>query len=168
MSVRGTTKIEAIRVDEYFTEYLENDGNNNLCVDGSVTPVVFSTSPPAGRHLEVGRFLLYLRGLTSFDDIGFMNFAALTNGVEIKINGQLVTTWRTNIDVIVDMFDLTPAGAAFGKDRSTLAGRWSLNKVLGGEGVLCPDGQLVQAVVQDNLAGAGIFRIKVQGELRDA
>lgn len=167
MSIRGSTKIEAIRVDEYFTEYLKNGSNNNLCVNGSVDPVVFSTSPPAGRHLEVGRFLLYLRSEVAFDDIKFMHFAALTNGVEIRIDDQVVVTWQDNIDIIIDMFDLTSAGRAFGKDRSTLAGRWSLNKVLGGEGVLCPEGQLVEAIVSDNIEG-GVFRIKVQGELRDA
>jgi hypothetical protein len=167
MSVRGSTKINAIRAGEYLTAYLKNDGNNNLCVDGSMTPVVFSTSPPPDRHLEVGRFLLYLRGNSGFDDTKFMNLDALANGVQIKINGQLITTWRDNIDIIIDMFDLTPAGIAFGKDARTLAGRWSLTKVLGGEGVLCPDGQSVQAVIQDDLRG-GIFRIKIQGELRDA
>lgn len=168
MSERGSTKIRAIRAGEYFTEYLRNGIDNNLCVDGSVDPVIFSTFPPLGQNLEVGRFLLYLRGSTSFDDTKFMNLDALTNGIEIRINGQLITTWRDNIDIVIDMFDLTPAGVAFGKDTRTLTGRWSLTKVLGGEGVLCPDGQSVQAIVQDVLDGAGIFRIKVQGELRDA
>ncbi len=167
MSIRGSTKIEAIRVGEYFTEYLKNDGNNNLCVDGSADPIVFSASYPVGQHLEVGRFLLYLRGSTSFDDTKFMNLSALTNGIEIRINGQLVTTWRDNIDIVIDMYDLTSAGVAFGKSGRTLTGRWSLTKVLGGEGILCPDGQLVQAIVRDNIEG-GVFRIKVQGELRDA
>lgn len=169
MSTRGSTKIRAIRVGEYLTEYLRSgNGSNNLCVDGSVTPVVFSVSPPPGQHLEVGRFLLYMRGTANFDDTKFMHLDALTNGIEIKINSQLITTWLDNIDIIIDMFDLTSAGIAFGRERLALTGRWSLTKVLGGEGVLCPEGQSVQAIVQDNLAGTGLFRIKVQGELRDA
>lgn len=136
-------------------------------IDGSDPVVAFSYTVPAGFSLRVSRAILYLEASTAFDSIKFMNLTALTNGVLIYAGDDLLTTWKDNIDIILDMFDLT-SGAAFGKETRTLAGRWSFYKLLPGFGTLSlTAGQIFKAVIQDDLSAANIvFRIKIQGELR--
>lgn len=165
MSQRSGSKVPPTLAWNYFNSYLENGGSNNMAVDGSVTTVTFAAFPPAGKDLEVGRFLIYMESGSDFDGAKFMHLDALDNGVQIKIAGTVVTTWRNNIDVRLDMFDLLPG---FGKETRSLVGRWTLTKGLSGGSVLCPAGQSVDADINDDLSAAGIiYRIKVQGELRD-
>lgn len=151
----------------FVTTYLLNGGSNDMGVDGS-TPATFSYTVPAGKVFELARFLLYMESGTAFDSIKFMHLTALTNGVDIIANGITLTNWKDNIDVLVDMFDFSSAGATFGKTTKTMAGRWTFTRGTEGQALKVTAGNTVAAVVNDNLSEAGIiFRAKIQGELKN-
>ena len=151
--------------DKHVSEYATNASSNDLTVDGSSSSVTFSVAPTAGHDLEVSRIILYMESTLAMDSTEFGNLAALTNGVQIVANGEVLTTWQDNIDILCDMFDLSPAGEAFGKLTETLGGRWTFAKDTNGLALLIPEGQTFDVVVRDDLTNLVVFRVKVKGRL---
>lgn len=144
--------------------YLMDGSTVDMVVDGSTTPVVYSYTPPTGLILDVYRLLLYVDDSTEFSPSTFGDIAALTNGVTIKANGDLLETWRDNMDIITTMHDFlgTPN---LGKSTSSGAGRWTFTK-FGGPIRIVP-GSTFSATINDAMAGLDSFRIKIQGRLID-
>lgn len=156
----------AINPVDYVTLYLRNAGSNDMGIDGSSSAVTFSAGPPASKNLEVARLMLYMEASGNFTSTGFMNLAALANGVQIIADGTILVNWQDNLDVALDMFDLSNAGTAFSNERRSLTGRWTFIRGTGMEPLLIPDGATFDAVVRDDLSAAGIiYRIKIQGQL---
>lgn len=156
----------AINPIDYVTLYLRNVGSNDMGVDGSSSAITFSAGPPAGKNLEIARLILYMEASGNFTSTGFMNLAVLSNGVQIIADGTVLVNWQDNLDVALDMFDLSNAGTAFSNERRSLTGRWTFIRGTGMEPLLIPDGSTFDAVIRDDLSAAGIiFRIKIQGQL---
>jgi len=154
--------------ENVITAYLENGGSNDMGVDGSSTPVTFSFTPTSGFNFKFVRFLLYFEANTAFDSEKFMNLTALTNGVDVKISGNTISNWKDNIDVLTDMFDLSSAGAVFGKETKSMSGRWTLQRTASAP-IWVADTESVAFVINDDLSAANIiFRAKVQGVLSAA
>lgn len=158
---------DSSRIDpaNHVSEYVLNSSSNDMAVDGSSTPVTFSFTPPAGKDFELSRVILYLETSTAMDSIEFGNISALANGVQINADGETITNWQDNIDMLTDMFDLAQAGEAFGKVTRTLAGRWTFTRDVPVKSLLIPDGQSFDVVIRDAIQTISIFRLKVKGEL---
>lgn len=154
----------AIEGNNFVNAYLENKESNDMGVDGSSSPVIFSYIAPKCITVIIGRLLLYMEANSVFHSGKFMNLNALSNGVKIYVNDSLLTTWKTNIDIVSDMFD-TVGGLVFSESGKVLRCRWSFYKACNrSSGILIRNGGSISAVINDNLSVAGIvFRCKVQG-----
>ena len=149
---------------DFINTYLLNGGSSELAVNGSSTPVEFTHT--AVGYQVIGRMLLYLSASTAMQDTEFGDLTALSNGVDIVANGVVIANWKDNIDILTMMFDYMNAGKEFGKDGRVLAGRWTLYKAHdSSDGIGLAHGEVFKAVVNDNLAGLDLFRIRVQGDI---
>ncbi len=96
----------------------------------------------------------------------FGDLSALTNGVvlRVSIGGQITsfTNWKTNRDIILDMFDLNYSDKA-GPSLFGTSGRGSFSRI----GVLVElngdNGDFMDVRVQDDLTGLNTFFINAQG-----
>ncbi len=146
--------------------YLENGGSRAQNVDGSVTAVEFSYTPPTGHDFLCQRAMIYMEDSTNFASGIFAGLGgALTNGWLMKINGFSAFTARDNAELAIHMFDIS-GNTIFGKDNQTLIGRFSFNKFTnGGDGITIRDGMTISTVVQDDLSGLDRLNVMVQGVL---
>lgn len=152
----------------YLTSYLVNGGSSDMGIDGSITPVSFAFMPPPNKIFLAARILLYMESGANFNSTTFMHLPALANGLQINVAGITLTNWQDNIDVILDMFDLANAGAAFGNERRNLTGRWTFTRATVQSPLIVNSGETFEALIRDDLSAAGIiFRMKVQGKLID-
>lgn len=149
----------------YFNEYVTNGGDNNMAVDGSITPVLFTTGPAQGDVLELARLIFYLESTSDFDSITFMDLAALAKGVQINVGGVEIALWKDNADITCCMYD-TAGMSQYAKLGRAIAGRWTFTKGTGGESLLVKGNETVEFVIQDDLSDALIFRARAQGETR--
>lgn len=132
-------------------------GSANLGVDGSVTPVVFSASPPAGYDVEVTALSLL------FEDSTAVNFGnkfvynainTLANGLllEAKIGDVVISPWQNmkrtrDLIEICEDFNIVTGTPAFVRIRVKLPPYMRLAR----EGTFAqPD--YVRLTVRDNLA----------------
>lgn len=138
-------------------------GITNLAVNGSVTPVVFEAKPPAGKKWRIERMVGYLEGANPFSADTFADIAGgLVNGVDIKINGSLITNWKINRDIASQIPVLT-APKALGKEDRTLAGAWHIHEAFG-NAILVDENGGIQFVVNDDLSTVTAFFVTVQGQ----
>ena len=140
----------------------------NMNVDGSVTPVAFRLTPPAGEVWQITRIIPYMLDATSMDDGKFGGMTALPNGTLLRSarNGAITTAavWQTNGDMAGDMFDLNysekaPAGS-YG-----LRGRWTFTNLAVIIELVGNDGDYAELLVEDDLTPLDVFSMKVQGRV---
>lgn len=141
---------------------LANGENKNMNVNGSVTPVIFEAKPLLGKKWRITRMVGYLEGITPFSAELFANVPALINGVEVLINGQTITTWKTNRD-IASSIPVLSAPKALGKEDRTLAGVWNIQEAFGNS-ILVDDLNGIQFKIKDNLSTITSFYVTVQGQ----
>ena len=139
-----------------------NGGNKNMNVNGSITLVIFEAKPPLGKKWRIARMVGYLEGANPFSAEKFADLVALTNGVEISINGQIITTWKTNRDIASSIPALS-APKALGKEDRTLAGVWNIQEAFGNS-ILVDDLNGIQFKIKDNLSTITAFYVTVQGQ----
>ena len=146
----------------YINTYLLNAGSEDMGVDGSDPAVEFSYT--ADGDSSIGRLMLFMESAGNMDSIKFGDLAALANGVTIVCDGTTIGTWKDNIDTQTTMFDYVNAGKAFGKEGKVLTGRWTFYKADDDlRGMALDDGAVFKAVVNDDLSGLAVFRIRIQG-----
>ncbi|MHC4489928.1 MAG: hypothetical protein ACYSW7_12290 [Planctomycetota bacterium] len=147
--------------------YLVNGTNNDMAVDGSSSEVEFSAIPPAGKKWVVARLLLYFSTGTAFDELGFGNLAALTNGIQLSANGVSFVNWQDNIDINTTMFD-ADGKALYTKDDKSMSGRFSFFKFASsGNGIVVRSPNGFSATVRDDLSSLTVFRMRIEGEQFD-
>lgn len=162
---RVATIEASIAAADYVSAYLMNGGDSNLGASGTVDGIDFVYVPPRGRNLEAARLLLYLETASKFAGTKFASLPRLENGLQIIANDAVLTTWRDNIDIAEDMYDLSNIGV-LGKASESLAGRWTFTRGTGGRTIRIPNGNSFKAVVRDDLSrDEMVFRIKLQGYL---
>ncbi len=153
----------------FVSEYLVNSaGSNNMAVDGSGgSPQTFSFSPPSDYDLVVFRLMIYMQTSSAMSVDVFANLAiVLGAGIEIKAAGVLLTTWKDNIDIYTEFFDVdTLANISNVTVDTTLNGRWTFTEDTGGLGIQVPNGQSFAAIINDNLSSLTQLRIHVKGHL---
>ena len=150
-------------------EYLLNGASSNQNVDGSVTPVTFSsTAVPTGKKLILSRAMIYMEDSTAFASTVFGGLAsALTNGWEMAINGTVMFSAKTNWQLAIYMFDMT-GNDLFGKANQTMVGRFSFSKFVdGADGITVRAGETVDTIVNDDLTGIDQLHVMFQGILLD-
>lgn len=161
-----------IHAEDFISPSLKNAGSADVNVDGSGTPVTFSYSPPAPNAASIARLIMYLETAGAMDSILFGDLTALTNGIDIQItdNGttDVIETWKTNKDILQDMYDFGSAGVLFGKTNRVATGRWTYARATGGSrGLYVPKGGSFEAVVNDNLTGLTFLHFHIQGYLAE-
>ena len=149
-----------------YKEYLLNGSSNDMAVDGSGTPVVFSADIPTDKILHASRLILYIEGSTAFASEKFGNLPVLPNGVLIKAGGVTIETWKDNVDLNTSMFD-TEGRSNFSKADRSMSARWSFFKE-SGYGLSLLPGESFSATIQDNLSTLVHFRMKLGGHMMNA
>jgi hypothetical protein len=138
-------------------KFITNAGSKNMAVNGSVTPVVFGYSPPAGSLFTVDELILNATGTGTISQplTEFWDFTALPNGISIEfmINGVMVS----ESGIIKNNFDLIQyVGAEFlGKiigTRNIVRGGFHFTPQFTLNGSL---GDYFRVIVNDNLTVGG-------------
>lgn len=151
-------------------EFLTSDGTTyNQKVDGSTTPVRFSSTPvPVGKIFLCARVILYMEDGTAFSSTTFAGIAALVNGWELEINGTVALNVKNNKDLASMMFDFT-GNELFGKVNQVALGRFSLDKITGdAKGATIREGETITAIVNDNFLELQHLQVIVEGVYKDA
>ena len=134
-------------------------------------PIIHRVQPEPGKIWFINRILLTMTHPAAAADNLFGSLAALTNGVVVRanINGQFgsFTNWKSNSDIILDMFDVVYSDKA-GPSLFGTSGRGSFSRV----GVLVrldgDVGDFMDVLVQDDITGLSSFFINGQGYVEAA
>lgn len=142
----------------------------NMAVAGSLTsPQSFKVQPLSGEVMHLTRILIEMTHGTAGDNGLFGNLAALKSGCVLRYyNGATgqntkFTNWKTNSDMVTDMYDVTYSsrsggGGAYGTNcRGTFKNADAIIRLDGDAG------DYLELLVQDDLSGLVSFRIKAQG-----
>lgn len=152
----------------WISTYVKDSAGSELMnVDGSGgSPVSFFYSPTSPYKLFYSRLVFFMQASTAMSPENFGDLIALTEGVKFVANGVLISTWKTNIDIYTEMYDLTGIAniSDVGAD-TTIMGRWTAWKDLNDRAVIIPGGQRFEVIVNDDLSSLTEFRIKVKGHL---
>lgn len=145
------------------SEYVKDGTNQNMNVNGSVTPVDFVYEVAAGNVELFERSMFSLiSGTQEFVSTNFGSIGALTNGVEILIEYRGVEyiqeIWQSNMDISETCYDFTNPY----KD-GAYVGRWTFSKDTG-TAMFLPAGSKVIIRVNDNLTGLTLFQFKLKGD----
>lgn len=146
--------------------------SDNMLVDGSVTPQVFSILPLPNQAGDMVRVMLDIRGIAAMDFSTFGSDASLANGCVIRVKRADGTfknefNWKNNGDFINRSFDhdflvnIGNSQRAF-IGMSTFGGQQARGVVIRLDG---SKGEEVQVVIQDDLTGGDNteFRMVAQG-----
>lgn len=147
----------------------------NMNVVGTLAaPQSFKVYPLNGYVWHLTRILIEMTHTSAGDNGLFGNLAALTNGVVLRrYDGttglyNTFTIWRTNSDIVTDMYDVTYSarsggGGAYGTNcRGTFANAGAIVYLDGAAG------DHLDILVQDDLSALTSFRIKAQGHYEGA
>lgn len=149
--------------DNAVIQYLTNNGLNDMAVDGSISPVLFDAVPPVGRKWVVARMLIYYSSNRIFRERGFGHLRALTNGIDIMMNGAAILNWKDNIDITLAMYD-ADSKSVFDKINQSIAGRFTFSRFTrpsGGLTVRPPAGFAIK--IRDDLSSFNVFRALIEG-----
>lgn len=139
--------------------------SDDLRQNGSVTPVNCTWSPGVGTtwYIEDLRFLIIDSGTTSSTNFGAL--AALTNGVEIQIRSQgittTLTTLKTNIEIAMFFKEsplITPT-AGFFETSDAYVGQITFDKPII---VQNSKADFVRLIVKDNLTALDQLKLFVK------
>lgn len=164
--------VNAIEIDTpinhvYLDGALGIRATDDLRVDGSVTPQVFSILPLAGQSGDLTRIILTIESSNSMDFTKFGDQAALTNGCVLRVkreNGDFRNqlNFKTNGDFIEKAYDHTvlPRAGSGGYGmvfRLTYAGQENHGVAIRVDGDLNEEWQIV---IQDDLS-SGFLKIRM-------
>jgi len=139
----------------------KNGTVENMKVNGSVVPQVFTATIPEGYRLIANRCLFYLEGTTGFDSIKFGNLSRLTNGVKFTMDtGDIV--FFDNLDIVLRCQEVF-AISAFAKTDRQMNGMMDFEHITGGEGVYLQGSPTI--TIRDDLSLISVFMCEIQGEL---
>ncbi|MHA1942361.1 MAG: hypothetical protein ACW97P_11680 [Candidatus Hodarchaeales archaeon] len=168
-SAELTRLIDFVPPWRHISNYLVNSADSNdMAVDGSGgSPQSFSYFPPANYDFVANRLTMYMECSSAMSTTVFGNLGtALTHGLEIKAAGVLISTWKDNIDMYVEYFDVdTLANVSNAVADTTMNGRWQFVRDTNASGLFIPNGQSFEIIVNDNLSSLVVLRMKIKGKL---
>jgi hypothetical protein len=144
----------------------------DMAVDGSVTPVPFHRTCPAGITMIASQFLLYVQDNGVWRESHFAGLgSALTNGIRvrfIKSDGRYhqltcVVPMRSLATIRAHCYDVS--FSTVGAGDSALEARWSLGSM--GSGVLMEPGDRFEWLVQDDLSDLTKMYVKLDATIID-
>lgn len=152
-----------------------SERNENLAVNGSVTPQIFSLSPvglTAGTKWDITRILGVITDDLAMDDGKFGGIPALTKGVVFRKKDGVyknIFNVKTNGDLAAHMYDveyvdatLGPAGNESLRFRRTFAGQDKNGVAIR---LATDSNDEFQCIIQDDLTGLIDFQIIAQGHV---
>lgn len=163
---------DAIEIDTpinhvYLSGSTGTRSSDDMRVDGSVTPVVFSVLPLVGQSGDMTRLIISIESGTAMDYTKFGSLSALTNGVVIRVKragGDFKNqiNFKTNGEFIEkaydNIFQSKSGGGGFGfVSRLTYAGQSKHGVVVRVDGDI---GEEWQVVIQDDLS-TGLTKLRV-------
>ena len=160
-------------IDRRFTTALSAviTATDQMAVDGSGTTQIFQIGPVGaaqGVDVDITRIMGYIQAGSAMDDTLFGNLSALTHGVVLRVNNDVITnTWnvKTNGELGLLCFDSDPSDRApsgsFGfRFRNTYAGQAKHGVVL-----RLKAGDTLEVLIQDKLDTLESFRMMAQGHV---
>ena len=143
---------------------LLNGASSAMNVNGAVTPVSFSYSPPSGYIFECTGVRFYMEGPTAFGADLFGHRAALANGWELGINNTPFAVAKNNMELAIIM-DTVSGVPPLGKEVRTLRGSLDFTTITGGHGVgLTTDvSSNVSVTVNDDLSTLTQLSVFIRG-----
>ena len=140
---------------QLFFKRLENGGSADMNVNGSVTPVVFSASPPAGEVWRIASWSLYVQDGGTFDAEKWGNGITMTNGLLpiLNIGGTDYDMLEFTIKTSGDLSSVCDGlnHLAFGTGDEIVTAEWDF--ISKGQYVRLTENDSIKLVVQDDLTG---------------
>lgn len=153
------------RGSNFVDQYILNDTNDDMAVDGSETPVVFAYTPPLDQVFYLFSLSLFMRGSTSFTYDGFGSGDALSNGCKMKMRNVETACFKTNLDISLFLSKVNPCHSEVPPSKE-LMGQKDFGIITGGRPIQI-DSLGFKIEIHDNLDISGFtFKIKVKGILR--
>jgi hypothetical protein len=163
------SKIVQKTIAEYLTHeelfcrrFVNSSAQDNMAVDGTLTPQTFFVQAPDSAGVIIKRIQFYLTGADRFDDAKFGGITALTNGVEIAVDGTLIATYKDNMDILLQSGECTAAGVIFSKTTNALQAVMDFERI-GIGGVFLPKGQQATITINDRLTLLTYFKAQAKG-----
>jgi len=166
--------LEFVDFNELYVNFYRNAGSVDMAVNGSVTPVEFSISPPSGFDLLLFSTALHLADNTSMSALDFGGGNALTNGLRFYLkddNGVeradflVGETIKTNADIAAFAGFQT---AMIGQNQRGLVAEWRIVNMTNGRPMRLLPNWSLNILVQDNLTtGLDHFEATAQGMMLD-
>ena len=129
-------------------------------------PISHIAKPEPGVIWHVRRILISMTHPSAATDDKFGDLAALTNGVvlRVRVNGQIgsFTNWKTNEDIILDMFDVRYSDKA-GPSLFGTSGRGSFDRIGATVELNGDTDDHFEILVQDDLTLLSSFFVNAQG-----
>lgn len=161
---------QSVNKGDYINVHLRDNGNKDLNVNGSITPVEFSAGPPAGKKWFIARMIIVMED----NSMNWKKFAGisggLTNGLDIEyseggvmkdlLDGEPI---KTNLDFIEQCYDTEIDS----ENTDIIRVRWTFSK----SGTFLQmnnthaDKMLIR--VNDNLSSVDYFHVRIQGYEED-
>jgi hypothetical protein len=140
---------------QLFFKRFENGGIADMNVNGSVTPVVFSVSPPAGEVWRIASWSLYVQDGGTFDAEKWGNGITMTNGLLpiLNIGGTDYDMLEFTIKTSGDLSSVCDGlnHLAFGTGDEIVTAEWDF--ISKGQYVRLTENDSIKLVVQDDLTG---------------
>ena len=135
------------------------------------SPVSFKVVPSSSEVMHLTRILIEITHGTAGDNGLFGDLTALLNGVVLRrYDGatgtySTFTNWKTNSDMVTDMYDVTYSARSGGGGSYGTNGRGDFTQAGAIVYLDGSAGDYVEVLVQDDLTGLDSFSIKAQGHL---
>ena len=133
-------------------------------------PISHVVMPEAGKVWQIHRIIIAMTHTAAATDDKFGSINALTNGVVLRANigGQngSFTNWKTNGDIILDMYDVTYSDKA-GSSLFGTSARGSFNRIDATVRLDGDNGDFLEILVQDDITGLSSFFINAQGYVEE-
>lgn len=154
------TKLESIRHDSIFYVKYKNNGNQNLAVNGAVTPVRFTLEDLVNENFLLTRIDFIITTDESIDISKFGNVPTLANGIVFNVDGQQI--FRNNADILLFGTDTSIYSAKVeGVLSSIINGHWDVSKSF--LNVLVSKKSELYIDIQDDLSAITLFEVAVSG-----
>lgn len=146
-------------------QYILNNTNDDMAVDGSETPVVFAYTPPEDHLFYLFSLSLFMRGSTAFDHFGFGSEDALSTGCVMKARDTEFARFKRNLDIELFLSTINSCRSEVPPSKE-LIGRKDFGIITGGRPIQI-DSLGFKIEIHDNLDISGFtFMAKVKGILR--
>lgn len=168
-----TADVKAIQTSDTFYAKFKNGGDDDLTVNGSTTPVIFTLEDlptPDSFLLQRVTFVIGADALVDLDEFG--NISALAEGVLFSANEDsplvaVEAVLQTNGDTLLISTNVNMSTVSFAAtDKTVIYGTWDFTESYGGNAPIII-GKDLKITIRDNLSGMDYFKVSCHGILLD-